>query len=121
MGNRILKVNAEIQKLVGIIIKELNNPAIENTIVSVTDVKTTEDLDISKIYISVFDKDKQEDVLNQIKHSANFIRKTLASRLKIRKIPYLEFYLDTSIEYGSKIDAVLDRINEERKDLEDEN
>ena len=36
---------------------------------------TTEDLEISKIYISVFNKEKQEDVLNQIKHSANFIRK----------------------------------------------
>ena len=121
MGNRILKVNAEIQKLVGIIIKELNNPIIEDTIVCVTDVKTTEDLEISKIYISVYDKDKQEEVLNQIKHSANYIRKTLASRLIIRKIPYLEFYLDNSIEYGERIDAVIDRINEERKDSTNEN
>ena len=116
MGNRILKINAEIQKLVGIIIKEdLNNPIIDEAIVSVTGVKTTEDLEISKIYISVFDKEKQEDVLNQIKHSAGFIRKTLAPRLDIRKVPYLEFYIDDSIEYGAKIDAVIDKINEARK------
>ena len=120
MGNRILRINAEIQKLVGIIIKELNNPIIENTIVCVTDVKTTEDLEISKIYISVYDKEKQEEVLNQIKHSANYIRKTLASRLVVRKIPYLEFYLDNSIEYGEKIDSVINRINEERKDITNE-
>ena len=116
MGNRILKINAEIQKLVGIIIKEdLNNPIIDEAIVSVTGVKTTEDLEISKIYISVFDKEKQEDVLNQIKHSAGFIRKTLAPRLDIRKVPNLEFYIDDSIEYGAKIDAVIDKINEARK------
>ena len=121
MGNRILKVNAEIQKLVGGIIKELNNPVIENTIVCVTGVKTTEDLEISKIYISVFDKNKQDEVLNQVKHSANFIRKSLASKLDIRKVPYLEFYLDNSIEYGAKIDAVLDKINETRKETNDEN
>lgn len=120
MGNRILRINAEIQKLVGIIIKELNNPTIENTIVCVTDVKTTEDLEISKIYISVYDKERQEEVLNQIKHSANYIRKTLASRLVLRKIPYLEFYLDNSIEYGEKIDSVINRINEERKDTTNE-
>ncbi len=120
MGRRILKVNAEIQKIVGTIIKELNNPVIQNTIVCVNDVKTTEDLEISKIYISVFDKESQDEVLNQIKHSANYIRKSLAQRLDIRKVPYLEFYLDNSVEYGSKIDAVLDRINEERKDITDE-
>ena len=120
MGNRILKINAEIQKIVGTIIKDLNNPVIENSIVCVTDVKTTEDLDISKIYISVFDKTKQEEVLNQIKHSASFIRKNLANKLDIRKVPYLEFYIDNSIEYGAKIDAVIDRINEERKDNIDE-
>ena len=121
MGRRILKVNAEIQKLIGTIIEELDNPTIEQTIVCVNDVKTTEDLDISKVYISVFDKNIQDEVLNQIKHSANYIRKLLAQRLDIRKVPYLEFYLDDSVEYGSKIDAVLDRINEERKDTEDEN
>jgi len=44
----------------------------------------------------------------------------LAQRLDIRKVPYLEFYIDYSVEYGSKIDAVLDRINEERKDITDE-
>ncbi|MBE5735290.1 MAG: 30S ribosome-binding factor RbfA [Clostridiales bacterium] len=120
MGRRILKVNAEIQKYVGMIIKDLNNPVIHNTIVCVNDVKTTEDLEISKIYISVFDKDLQDEVLNQVKHSANYIRKELAQRLDIRKVPYLEFYIDYSVEYGSKIDAVLDRINEERKDITDE-
>ena len=121
MGNRILKINAEIQRLLGTIIKELNNPVIEGTIVSVTDVKTTEDLDICKVYISVFDKEKQDEVLNQIKHSAGFIRKTLAPRLDIRKVPYLEFYLDNSIEYGAKIDAVIDQITESRKENIDEN
>ncbi|MBQ4557926.1 MAG: 30S ribosome-binding factor RbfA [Clostridia bacterium] len=121
MGNRILKINSEIQKIVGTIIEELNNPVIDNDIVCVTDVKTTEDLEISKIYISVFNKDNQDEVLNQVKHSANFIRKNLAQRLNIRKVPYLEFYLDNSIEYGARIDAVIEQINESRKANEDEN
>lgn len=122
MGNRILKINSEIQKIVGTIIEELNNPIIDNEIVCVNDARTTEDLDICKIYISVFNKEKQEEVLNQIKHSANFIRKNLAQRLNIRKVPYLEFYLDNSVEYGARIDAVLDKINESRKaNEEDEN
>ena len=122
MGNRILKINSEIQKIVGTIIEELNNPIIDNEIVCVNDARTTEDLDICKIYISVFNKEKQEEVLNQIKHSANFIRKNLAQRLNIRKVPYLEFYLDNSVEYGARIDAVLDNINESRKaNEEDEN
>ena len=120
MGSRILKINSEIQKFLGGIIRNMNNPILKDEIISVTDCRTTEDLEICKVYLSVFNKDKQEDILNQIKHSAAYIRKNLAAQLNIRKVPYLEFYLDNSIEYGARIDAVLDKIGELKKDNLDE-
>ena len=86
MGNRILKINAEIQKIVGTIIKDLNNPVIENSIVCVTDVKTTEDLDISKIYISVFDKDNNVVIPEFYSEEDNYEYKEVSKNLDIDKI-----------------------------------
>jgi len=121
MSNRINIINAEIQKAVSeIITYELQNPLITG-IVSVTKVDTTNDLDYSKIYISILTKDNKEDVFNQIKHSAGYIRKTLSQKIDLRKTPYLQFYLDESSDYGQRIDEVINMINEERKDSKDEN
>lgn len=120
MNTRILKVNSEIQKAVSEIISyEMQNPLISG-IVSITKVDTTPDLDYCRIYVSIFSEDKQ-GVFDQIKHSAGFIRKTLASKINLRKVPFLSFYLDSTYEDGARIDEALEKINIERANNKDEN
>lgn len=114
MSERILRVNSEIQKAISYIIQnEIKNPKIRG-LITVTKVDTTADLDQSKIYLSIFEEDTREEVFNQIKHSAGFIRRELAKAVDLRKVPFLTFYLDTSYEYGSKIEETINRINRER-------
>lgn len=114
MNERILRVNSEIQKAISeIIMNELKNPMIKG-LITVTKVDTTSDLDQSKIYVSVFEESTREDVFNAIKHSAGFIRKELARRVDLRKVPFLTFFLDTSYDYGKKIDDAINKINQER-------
>lgn len=116
MNNRILKINSEIQKYISEIIhSELKNPNI-NGIISVVKVDTTNDLSISKVYLRIFNATDTQEVFNQILHSAGFIRKSLCSKLDIRKVPFLEFYLDDSIEYFEKIEGLIDKINDERRE-----
>ena len=113
---RILKINSEIEKAISeIITYDLKNPAITG-IISVTKVDTTTDLDQSKIYLSIFEEENREEVFNQIKHSAGFIRRELAKAVDLRKVPFLTFYLDDSFEYGSKIDQTINKINESRNE-----
>lgn len=115
MSERILRVNSEIQKAISdIIATELKHPAIKG-LITVTKVDTTQDLDQSKIYISVFEESTREDVINAIKHSAGFIRRELASRVDLRKVPFLTFFLDDSYDYGRKIDETLEKINQDRQ------
>ena len=114
MSERIMRVNSEIQKAVSEIISyELKNPIIKG-LITVTKVDTTNDLDQCKIYVSIYDKGSREDVLNAIKHSAGFIRRELAHRVDLRKVPFLTFYLDDSYDYGQKIEEAINRINEDR-------
>ena len=82
-------------------------------LITVTKVDTTADLEQCKVYLSIFEQETKEEVFNQIKHSAGFIRRELAKAVDLRKVPYLTFYLDESFAYG-KIDETINKINEER-------
>ena len=84
--------------------------------VTVTDVKVTNDLSFAKVYVTVLKEDKIEETMKALKSAAGFIRKELANRLEIRHIPELEFVYDESIEYGKKIDDIIERINNEKQD-----
>lgn len=119
---RILKINSEIEKAISeIITYQLKNPAISG-IISVTKVDTTNDLEYSKVYISVFTPNgDKEEVFNQIKHSAGFIRRELCKKVQLRKVPFLTFYLDDSYNYGESIDGKLEEIEKLRKETNDEN
>ena len=114
MSERILRINSEIQKAISYIIaNEIKNPLIKG-LITVTKVSTTNDLDQCKVYLSIFEEDTREEVFNQIKHSAGFIRRELAKAVDLRKVPFLTFYLDDSFEYGQKIDNAINKINEDR-------
>ena len=114
MSTRILKVNSEIQKYVSEIFREdIQNPNI-NGLITVVKVDTSADLGVSKIYLSIYGATDPKEVFNEILHSAGYIRKELCHKMNLRKIPYLEFKLDDTFEYGNKIDKLIDKINGEK-------
>ena len=81
--------------------------------VTVTDCKLTTDLSYGKIYVTVLDNNKKETTLKALKDASGFIRKELAERIDIRHIPELEFVYDESIEYGKKIEDLIEKIHDE--------
>ena len=81
--------------------------------VTVTDAKITNELSFAKIYITSLD-DNREKVLNALNKASGFIRTLLCDRVKIRKMPEIHFVYDESIEYGKKIEDIIERINNEK-------
>lgn len=81
--------------------------------VTVTDCKLTTDLSYAKIYITVLDDSKKVETLKALKDASKFIRRELADRVDIRHVPELEFVYDESIEYGKKIEDLIEKIHEE--------
>ena len=69
-----------------------------------------------KVYVTFLGKDfdtrKGMEALNR---SKGFIRSLLAKRLTIRKVPELIFVNDTSLEYGNKIEKIIDDLNHHDK------
>jgi len=83
--------------------------------VTVTDCKLAPDLSYAKIYVTVFDKEKIESTIKALKDASGFIRRELSNRVEMRHTPELEFVYDESIEYGKKIEDIIEKIHEENE------
>ena len=99
----------EISKIIHQEIKDKNV-----SFVTITDAKITNDLSFAKIYVTTLDNNR-EKVLNALNKASGFIRTLLCDRVKIRKMPEIHFVYDESIEYGKKIEDIIERINNERQ------
>lgn len=67
MKNRMERVNEELKKEISLIIdKDLKNPNITG-IISVTKVKTSPDLRIAKVYISIIGSKSKKNTLEGLK------------------------------------------------------
>lgn len=88
--------------------------------VTVTGVEVSPDLRLAWVYITVLgDEDDAKKSLDGLTSAAGFFRHNLKETISLRYIPELRFKLDTSLEYGSHIEALLDTIKNETDDESD--
>lgn len=111
-----MKVKTE--RYASLLLKEINDILyneirdIDITGTTATYVKLSDDLSYAKVYCSVFDKNKQEKALFDLNNAEGYIKSELCKRkLPLRVIPELEFVYDESIEYGMKIEKILEETN----------
>lgn len=110
MSVKIERLNDNFQEVISeIIFKEVKDPVLK--LVTITGCDITNDLSFAKVYFTTLshDKDKALDSLNNAK---GFIRGEISKRIQIRHTPELKFIFDNSIEYGEKIDKIIEKINE---------
>ena len=105
-GNRIDRINEEIQRELASLIPTVKDPRVTGMI-SVMAVDTTTDLRYAKVFISILDKSDEQQVMRGLKSAAGWLRRELGHRLQLRYTPELSFVLDESIDKGAHILAML--------------
>lgn len=114
-SNREKRLSGEFQKEISSVISQkLRNKYPElSAIISVTETDIAPDLKSAKIYISIFDtnEEKKQNSFEIIKQNAGFIRHELAMVMRLRTVPELRFIFDESMEYGTKIDKILEDLD----------
>ena len=80
--------------------------------VTVTACHVTNDLSFAKVYYTVLDDSKKQSTQEALEKASSFIRRELMDRINIRYTPELEFIYDESIEYGKKIENIIEEIHE---------
>ncbi len=102
-GNRINRINDEIQKELSALFRELKDPRVSQGMVSITRVDTTADLRYAKIYVSALDKGQEKEILKGLKSASGYLRRELGHTLQLRYTPELQFVGDDSIQHGAHI------------------
>ena len=111
---RIKRLNhAFMEEISMILMEEVRDEDLK--FVTITGCDITNDLSYAKVYFTVLDKDKKEKVLEDINNAASFIRGKLSERIELRHTPDLKFIYDDSIEYGEKIEKIIDKLHKEKQ------
>ena len=117
------RLGEEIKKSVsGFLINGAKDPALTSRIISVTGVEVTRDGSYATVYVSpvcLSDEDREEvyaDVLAGFESAKGAIRGQLSRDIMMRHTPELIFRLDSSQDYGRRIDSILDTLTYNNED-----
>uniref|UniRef100_A0A2N9G4V0 Ribosome-binding factor A n=1 Tax=Fagus sylvatica TaxID=28930 RepID=A0A2N9G4V0_FAGSY len=92
-----------------------------SSLTTISDVEVSGDLQVVKVYVSVFGDERGKGLaLAGLKAKAKYVRSELGRRMKLRLTPEIRFIEDESLERGSRVIAILDRIKNEKKPGESE-
>ena len=119
-SNRIGRINEEIQKELASLLRNLKDPRVQSTMISITHVETTPDLRYAKVYASFLDEDKAAEALKGLKSASGYLRRELGAALKLRYTPELVWALDDSITYGAKMLKLINSLEVSADEQSDE-
>ncbi len=112
-GKRLDRVNQLIKEEISLLLqRELKDPRLG--FVSVTEVETSKDLRLAKVFVSVLGDDAQwKSSLAALESAKGFIRNWLRDHLEMRATPVLDFRADRSREHAARIQSLLKQIHGE--------
>lgn len=119
-SNRIGRINEEIQKELASLIRNLKDPRVQDTMISITHVETTPDLRYAKVYASFLQEEKAGEALKGLKSASGYLRRELGRALQLRYTPELVWTLDDSITYGAKMMKLINSLEVGSDDVSDE-
>lgn len=120
-SQRQLRVGEQVRHALAELIGrgELRDDALENTVVSVSEVAMSPDLKIATAYVSPLGSGEGDLIVKALAKNAKFIRGRLTPALRQMKyMPEFRFRLDTSFDNFDRIERLL-RSPEVARDLDD--
>ncbi len=110
---RAERVGEQMKKeLMDIINNKVKDPRVG--FIAITDVVLTNDLSQAKVFLTVLGNDKEvENTFKALDKAKGFIKSELGSRMRLRIMPELMYEYDQSIEYGNKIERMIQDLHKQ--------
>jgi len=111
-GRRPQRLAEQIrEEISALMVSGLKDPRIG--FATLIEVRLTPDLRVARVLVSVLGTpEEQEETLEGLRAAAGFIRRTLGQRMKLRRVPELEFRLDHTEEKAARIEELLRKARE---------
>ena len=121
MSRRTERVNDLIrEELSDLLLREVRDPRLGG-LISITQVDVTPDLYNARVSVSIMSPPKEQaEAVRALNAAASFFHRELKARLQIRRVPFLVFKLDTSIEEGSQMLAIMDEVARQEREASSE-
>jgi ribosome-binding factor A len=104
------QLRAEISDLLA---REVHDPGIG--FLTITQVKVSPDLQVARVYYTTLgDERARRDTAKALGRATPFLRRQLGGRLRLKRVPLLEFFFDESVERGDRIERILNELSAER-------
>ena len=111
---RIKKLESLIKEELSLIfLQKLSDPKLG--LVTVTGVKLSPDLKIAKVYLSVYEKENRQEILDKVEEINSMIRTLLAKKVYINRVPELKFFIDDTQDYVEKMDNLFKKIKDDNE------
>ncbi len=113
------------KQVAGLINEELNHiflkmglNMMDGGMISIAAVKITPDLYEARIYLSLFQVKDPKAALHKFEEKTKEIRKELGQRVRhqLRSIPEIKFYIDDTLDYVFKMEALFEKIKKEENE-----
>ena len=100
------QLRAEISDL---LTREVHDPGIG--FLTITHVKVTPDLQVARLYYTTLgDARARRETERALQRVTPFLRRHLGRRLRLKRVPELEFFFDEAIERGDRVERILQEI-----------
>ena len=104
------QLRAELSDLIG---RQVHDPGIG--FLTITHVKVTPDLQIARVYYTTLgDAKARRESARALERATPFLRRQIGGRLRLKRVPQLEFFFDESIARGDRIEQLLHEIGAQR-------
>lgn len=116
LSHRKDRANTFIQEeLTGLLMGAVRDPRVQS--LTITGVDLTPDRRLARVYVACYDGEEAlKQGLEGLESSKGFLRRELSRLLHWQFTPELEFRVDQSLEYGNRIDSLLDSIKKNNPD-----
>lgn len=112
MSVKIERLQNEFQEKISMIIREeIKDNRVD--FVTITYVRISSDLSYAKVYFTSLDDSDKNEIVKVLNNASKFIERKLCDIVEIRKMPDITFVYDDSIEYGNKIEDIIEKIHHE--------
>ena len=89
--------------------REVHDPGIG--FLTITHVKVTPDLQVARVYYTTLGDDKaRRETDRALGRATPFLRRQIGRRLRLKRVPELEFFFDEAVERGDRIERILQEI-----------
>ncbi len=104
------QIRSELAQLIA---REVHDPGIG--FLTLTRVTVTPDLQLARVYYtSLGDEKAQRETARALRRAGPFLRRQLGQRIRLRRVPELEFFYDESIAQNDRIEQILQELKAER-------